>query len=340
MIPPMRSYLTLSHKNLYIKKKYQDLLQYKESDECLNDLLRRNSIKLIAIDIDGTLADDNSEISDDNLNTIKAARKSGIKVMLATGRMHNIVMRMFTQKQKDIYQIEKMDGVYSHGAYMNIRGVNYVYRKFSMIDIELILFALSSHNALKNAIFVTPNVVYVFNDEATFKKDYQVCELGRDVRMDENKVNSLDNRQNAVLLTHVKDILMIGDIVSIEIYEKIHPEQEPFKALHTELFPELENRFKIYVPPNKEKIVLSPINTSKIQTIQLYAQFYDIPLNHVLSIGNDNNDLEMLASTGYSVALKDSTKPAQKVAKCISIKTNKENAVANIIFRTITSRQL
>lgn len=327
-----------SHKNVYIQKKYRELLKYKESDECLNDLLQRNSVKLIAIDIDGTLADDDSKISDENLNAIEVAKRLGIKVILATGKLHNFAMRMFTQKQKDTYEIEKMDGVYSHGAYLNIRGVDYVYRKFNMIDIEFILFALSSHNALKNAIFVTPNVVYVFNDDPEFKKQYAVSELGADSPVNASSVKSLDKRHNAVLLTNVKDILMIGDIVSIEIYEKIHPEQEPFKELHTEVFPELENRFKIYVPPNKERLVLSPINTSKIQTIQLYAQFYDIPLNHILSIGNDNNDLEMLASTGYSVVVKGSTKPALKVARCISTKTNNENAVANIIFKVITGR--
>ncbi|CAI7723599.1 haloacid dehalogenase-like hydrolase, putative [Plasmodium vivax] len=334
MMTPARA----SHKNVYIQKKYRELLKYKESDECLNDLLQRNSVKLIAIDIDGTLADDDSKISDENLNAIEVAKRLGIKVILATGKLHNFAMRMFTQKQKDTYEIEKMDGVYSHGAYLNIRGVDYVYRKFNMIDIEFILFALSSHNALKNAIFVTPNVVYVFNDDPEFKKQYAVSELGADSPVNASSVKSLDKRHNAVLLTNVKDILMIGDIVSIEIYEKIHPEQEPFKELHTEVFPELENRFKIYVPPNKEKLVLSPINTSKIQTIQLYAQFYDIPLNHILSIGNDNNDLEMLASTGYSVVVKGSTKPALKVARCISTKTNNENAVANIIFKVITGR--
>ncbi|CAA9991050.1 haloacid dehalogenase-like hydrolase, putative [Plasmodium knowlesi strain H] len=249
-------------------------------------------------------------------------------------------MRMFTQKQKDTYEIEKMDGVYSHGAYLNIKGVDYVYRKFSMIDIEFILFALSAHNALNNAVFITPNVVYVFNDEPEFKKHYAVCGLKDYVPTNAGITQSLDNRQNAVLLTHVKDILMIGDIVSIEIYEKIHPQQEPLKNLQTELYGELENRFKVYVPPHRRKIVLSPINTSKIQTIQLYAQFYDIPLNHILSIGNDNNDLEMLASTGYSVVVKGSTKPALKVARCISTKTNNENAVANIIFRVITGRYM
>ncbi|KJP88032.1 hypothetical protein AK88_02307 [Plasmodium fragile] len=329
-----------SNKNVYIQRKYQELLKYKESDECLNDLLQRNLIKLIAIDIDGTLADDNSKISDENLNAIKLAKRLGIKVILATGRLHNFSMRMFTQKQKDTYELEKMDGVYSHGAYLNIKGVDYVYRKFNMIDIEFILFALSSRNALKNATFITPNVVYIFNDDPEFKKHYPVCEIGDDVLINVKKDKSLDKRHNAVLLTHVKDILMIGDIVSVEIYEKIHPEQEPLKELHTELYSELENRFKIYVPPHKGKIVLSPINTSKIQTIQLYAQFYDIPLNHILSIGNDNNDLEMLASTGYSVVVKGSTKPALKVARCVSTKTNNENAVANIIFKVITGRHM
>ncbi|GAW83637.1 haloacid dehalogenase-like hydrolase [Plasmodium gonderi] len=330
----------MAHGSMYIQKKYKEMLQYKESDECVNDLLEKNSIKLIAIDIDGTLADDSSRISNVNLNAIEIAKRLGIKVILATGKLHNYAMEMFTQKQKETYGIEKMDGVYSHGAYLNIKGVDYIYRKFSMRDLEFILFALSNYNILKYSLFITPSIVYVFNDDPEFKKK-QFTIHGQGNKSNSNMKNllSLDKRYKAVVLKNIKDIFMIGDIVSIEIYEKLYPtDDEPFKDLHNVLFPELDNRFKIYVPPNKEKLVLSPINTSKIQTVQLYAQFYDISLNQILSIGNDNNDLEMLASTGYSVVVKNSTKQALKVARCISTKTNNENAVANIIFKVITGR--
>ncbi|GAF40557.1 hypothetical protein FC83_GL002559 [Agrilactobacillus composti DSM 18527 = JCM 14202] len=44
------------------------------------------NIKLIAIDIDGTLLDDQGKISQANIAAINAATQAGIKVVLASGR--------------------------------------------------------------------------------------------------------------------------------------------------------------------------------------------------------------------------------------------------------------
>lgn len=44
-------------------------------------------IKLIAIDLDGTLLDSDHNISAENLLAIKEAKEAGIKVVLCTGQI-------------------------------------------------------------------------------------------------------------------------------------------------------------------------------------------------------------------------------------------------------------
>jgi len=44
------------------------------------------SIRLIALDVDGTLTDEEGRISAENASAVKAAMESGIQVILATGR--------------------------------------------------------------------------------------------------------------------------------------------------------------------------------------------------------------------------------------------------------------
>lgn len=46
----------------------------------------RPEIKLIALDMDGTLLNDQHEVSDENRQAIKEAEKKGVKVVLSTGR--------------------------------------------------------------------------------------------------------------------------------------------------------------------------------------------------------------------------------------------------------------
>ena len=46
----------------------------------------RKPVKLIAIDMDGTLLNDRHEISEDNRKAIKQAQEKGIHVVISTGR--------------------------------------------------------------------------------------------------------------------------------------------------------------------------------------------------------------------------------------------------------------
>ena len=46
-----------------------------------------SKIKLIAIDIGGTLIDDNNNIPPENIEILKKMKKQGIKIALVTARM-------------------------------------------------------------------------------------------------------------------------------------------------------------------------------------------------------------------------------------------------------------
>jgi Cof subfamily protein (haloacid dehalogenase superfamily) len=49
-------------------------------------------VRLIAIDIDGTLLDSHFQVSEHNLATIRMAHSLGVEIMLATGRRHNFAL--------------------------------------------------------------------------------------------------------------------------------------------------------------------------------------------------------------------------------------------------------
>jgi Cof subfamily protein (haloacid dehalogenase superfamily) len=53
-----------------------------------------NGIRLVAIDIDGTLVDSRQQISPSTIAAIQAARAAGIEIVIATGRRHNYALRL------------------------------------------------------------------------------------------------------------------------------------------------------------------------------------------------------------------------------------------------------
>ena len=55
------------------------------------------SIKLVAIDLDGTLLNDNKQLTEENIAAINAASKMGVNIVLCTGRPITGIQRYLAQ---------------------------------------------------------------------------------------------------------------------------------------------------------------------------------------------------------------------------------------------------
>ena len=55
------------------------------------------SIKLLVLDVDGTITDDDGNISDENIQAVAKATAKGVKVALATGRSKQGVLRIIKE---------------------------------------------------------------------------------------------------------------------------------------------------------------------------------------------------------------------------------------------------
>src|SRR6202451_2238785 len=64
-----------------------------------------NSLRLIAIDIDGTLLNPDFQISNEDLAAIRRAQSDGIEVILVTGRRHTFALPIAQQLGFDLWLI-------------------------------------------------------------------------------------------------------------------------------------------------------------------------------------------------------------------------------------------
>ncbi|HET7873405.1 MAG TPA: Cof-type HAD-IIB family hydrolase [Terriglobales bacterium] len=63
----------------------------------LQSSVARPSIRLLAVDIDGTLTDPQFKVSERNIAALRAAHRAGIEIMLATGRRHDYALPIAQQ---------------------------------------------------------------------------------------------------------------------------------------------------------------------------------------------------------------------------------------------------
>src|SRR6202166_2764973 len=68
-------------------------------------LVPANSLRLIAIDIDGTLLNPEFQISETDLATLRRAHAQGIEVILVTGRRHMFALPIAQQLGFDLWLI-------------------------------------------------------------------------------------------------------------------------------------------------------------------------------------------------------------------------------------------
>lgn len=71
----------------------------------------KRSIRLIAIDIDGTLVDSNVQISQANFKALRRAHEAGIEIVLGTGRRHKFAMPIAESLGFDLWLISSNGAV-------------------------------------------------------------------------------------------------------------------------------------------------------------------------------------------------------------------------------------
>src|ERR1700675_1915377 len=74
-------------------------------------LVPANSLRLIAIDIDGTLLNPEFQISETDLATLQRAHAQGIEVILVTGRRHTFALPIAQQLGFDLWLISSNGAV-------------------------------------------------------------------------------------------------------------------------------------------------------------------------------------------------------------------------------------
>ena len=71
----------------------------------------KGPIRLIAIDIDGTLVDSKVEISHANLNALRRAHEAGVEIVLGTGRRHKFALPIAESLGFDLWLISSNGAV-------------------------------------------------------------------------------------------------------------------------------------------------------------------------------------------------------------------------------------
>lgn len=278
-------------------------------------------IKLIAIDLDGTLLNSDSKISEENVNAIRKAQSLGVHVTIATGRAH-----------ADVKAICKEAGINTpvigaNGATTHDENSNRV---------ESI--PMDRNTAMSVLEWLDQNQFYyeVLTDQAIYSPNegHQLMSIEIDRALSANPEESLDR----LLRMAEKQYEQTG-IVRIPSYLSIPEDAEIYNILSLSFDKQkLElGRARFRNNPEVTMVISADHNfevehpdASKGNALRKLAARLGISLENTMAIGDSNNDVSMLTIAGCSVAMGNAHPDIQAIAKEVTL-TNIENGVAYAI---------
>lgn len=238
------------------------------------------SIRLLAIDIDGTLLNSQFSISDRDLQALHTAHREGIEVVLVTGRRHTFALPIAKELGFDLWLIS------SNGA---------ITRSLSGATFHRDLLPVETCRRLCDAMRTfRGNTVVTFDKET---KGALVLE-----RMDELTTSIqrwLEKNLEFIDFVVPLENALVSDPVQAMFCGQITRMQSALRALEssglTDQITILRTEY-----PLRDLCILDVLNRdcSKGHALERWARYRGFRREEVMAIGDNFNDLEMLAFAG------------------------------------------
>lgn len=264
--------------------------------------------KLIALDVNGTLLNDRKEISPEVKDAVKRAKKAGLKIALCTERSYDALVKVIHD--------------------LGVGNVDY-----AICFNGALVKDTKTHTTLSRVNLTKDDLVYLYQTGERI-----ACSVHFD---DEHSIYTPNQHigKYTVQEAYYNDApLQYRNIYDMP--DKFIPAKAIFSAEKTKLengikkLPkEFFHRFHaIKSGPNFFEILNS--TASKGNALHGLCERLGIDPNHVLAIGDQENDLSMLAYAGTSVAM-DNADPAVKKIADVSTASNNQNGVAAAIEKYV-----
>jgi Cof subfamily protein (haloacid dehalogenase superfamily) len=278
--------------------------------------VKRQSIRLLALDIDGTLTDHNFQVPARNIAALRAAHEAGIEIMLATGRRHDYALPIAQELGFPIWLIS------SNGALIR-----------SSTGETFFTDRLPARTAAELIQYMDE-----FRSHAVLTFDRSANVAGNDslVLESADELNRTVSRWLEVNRPYIKFVSPLEDALT----------EDPLQAMYcgrVALMEELQRRLsqadfldKITVLKtqydHRDLCILDILNRecSKGHALRRWAEQRGIPREQLMAIGDNHNDLEMLEFAGVAVVMGNASHEL-KQSGWIVTGSNEESGVAQAV---------
>lgn len=266
--------------------------------------------KLVAIDVDGTLVNDDKKLTQKTINSIKNAIQRDIKIVISSARSFNRLKNYL--EQLDLMKDKQYTICFNGAVIIENKNQNVLLsNNFKVDDIwELINIA----NKFDTPIFLY-SMNNVFAEEVP--KIIQNSKNFKNIKLDLVKFETIDYNEN-----------IIYKIIFVNNYDNI-------AKIRKQIPKELYEKFEI-TSSMPERIEFVKKGITKSNSLQFICKECNIKRSEVIAIGDADNDIDMINFAGLGVAMGNAQNLLKEKANYIT-RSNNDDGVADVIEKYILS---
>lgn len=270
--------------------------------------------QLIALDMDGTLLNDEKKITEKTLSYIKKAKEKGVKVVISSGRVPGGLKFYEETIAKEEPMIcangalilnDKKETIYNEGINKN-----------TLLDIIDILrkYKNTYYHFYHDNIMCTEKFDYSTKKFYEFNKNIE-RKYRIEIRIITDSKEYIKHRSSEI----TKIVVVDNDLEYLNRIQK-----------------EIEDNLKVSVTKSHiSNIEICNFGISKGIALEKLANYYNIPIEKCIAVGNDENDISMIKKAGLGVFMKNTREELKKYADYVTYMDNNNDGIAEVMKKFI-----
>ena len=283
-------------------------------------------MKILFTDLDGTLLDDNKDISQRDFDAINGMIAQGHKFVVTTGRPLVSAKRIAEKYgfvQPGFYLVSFNGGlIYDCGT-----GESILTRRISVDDVKFIMDAafragMHAHTYAGDLVVSEHETEQLKTYCRLMQMDYVVV---KDIREYFGTIPT-ETVPGAPINVVVKPPIKVNIITPLDHSSLVGFRGEMRKTTAGKLF-------DVFSKP--EMLEFSDLKSNKGDAVRFMADFYGVPIADTIAVGDEENDCPMIEAAGVGVAVSNASQVAKDAADYVTENDNNHSALAEVIEKFV-----
>lgn len=277
-------------------------------------------IKLLASDLDGTIIDNNNQISYYDIDAINKINKENLQFTICTGKTYAMI--------KDLCdKLQPTYGIFGNGTQIiNLKTGKEITKNTLKISNTLQCLKIARENKLHVHIYTEDKIIAQSSLQYMAYRNYELYKKQIKFEVVPSLKKYIEENNPNIFK------LVISGRKNLKKIKKQIEQKQNISAIQIRKYNEYKDNI---INQEYEYLDIVPHNVTKYDALRELSKYLKINNDEIMAVGDNINDIEMIKNVGVGVAIGGSYEEVTKVASYVTKNTVKNGGFAEAVYKFI-----